>query len=221
LRTKAIILKKQNTGEYDQLVICYTQEFGKVLAIAKSILKPNSIQAMHLDVFNLVGFELINGRATPIIAGAQAENLFGGIKSDLVRLSAAYLFTEIIDKLAFEYQKDESLWDFLLTTLDKLDVGQNYLKEFIRERQVEFLNILGYAPNLNDCAFCGRSNLVGSVAYNAQARGIVCKDCFLGGQGGIVIKDKDWLSGSVLDNIFESLAERKINSLNLVRSMLQ
>ena len=55
--TKAIIIKKQNTNEYDQWVTCYTEEFGKLKTVAKSILKPSSIQALHLDVFNLVEFE--------------------------------------------------------------------------------------------------------------------------------------------------------------------
>ena len=62
MKTRAIVLKKQNTNEYDQLVTCYTEEFGKLTAIAKSVLKPSSIQAMHLDLFNLVDFELVSGR---------------------------------------------------------------------------------------------------------------------------------------------------------------
>ena len=80
MRTKAIIIKKQMTKEYDQLITCYSQEWGKLTAIAKSSLKESSIQGMHLDVLNLVDFDLINGRATPIITGAQSENTFSHIR---------------------------------------------------------------------------------------------------------------------------------------------
>src|SRR3989344_6781387 len=59
--TLAIIIKKQNTNEYDQLISCYTKELGKITAIAKSILKHSSVQAMHLDVLNLVEFDLVGG----------------------------------------------------------------------------------------------------------------------------------------------------------------
>lgn len=241
MRTRAVILKKQNTGEYDQLVTCYTEEFGKLTAVAKSVLKPNSIQAMHLDVFNLVDFELINGRATPIIAGAQAENTYPNMKSNLSFLATAYFFTEVIDRIAFDYQQDEKLWNFLVSLLDGLNHDQSSRSlasgrlggGFLRVKQLELLDILGYAPNLTECAFCAKVGSGELAVYNVQARGIVCKDCFLSGREGIVIKpvrpdesgrlggNNNFLSGPVLNSIFESLAERKLNSLNFLNYMLE
>ncbi|OGN01019.1 MAG: DNA repair protein RecO [Candidatus Yanofskybacteria bacterium RIFCSPHIGHO2_02_FULL_41_29] len=220
MRTLAIILKKQATNEYDQLVTCYTQEFGKLTAVAKSVLKPNSIQAMHLDVFNLVDFELISGRGTPIITGAQAENSYTNIKSDLSCLAVVYLFAEIIDKLAFEYQKDEGMWNFLVSLPDHFNQGRPLvdIRRILPDKQLELLNILGYAPNLKECVFCQKTEL---IAYNVQARGGVCKDCFLAGRGGIVAKGNDLMSTSVLNSIFESLIERKLYSLNLSDFMLR
>ncbi|MDP3792611.1 MAG: DNA repair protein RecO [bacterium] len=227
MRTKAIILKKQNTNEYDQLVTCYTEEFGKVVAIAKSVLKPSSIQAMHLDLFNLVEFEFVSGRGMPIITGAQAEETYANLKNNLLNLAMAYFFAETIDKLAFEYQKDEELWQFLTTLM--VELNDNYKRasfvlqkmpfcSFLKNKRLEFLDILGYAPNLKECVFCLGSEL---MAYNTQVKGAVCKDCFLNGQEGIVVKNNDFLSESVLGSIFESLAEKKIASLNLLNSVLK
>ncbi|OGM96275.1 MAG: DNA repair protein RecO [Candidatus Yanofskybacteria bacterium RIFCSPHIGHO2_02_FULL_38_22b] len=229
MQTKAIIIKKQNTNEYDQLVTCYTEEFGKVTAIAKSVLKPSSIQAMHLDLFNLVEFELVSGRGMPIITGAQVEQTQTNLKTNLPNLAIAYFFVETIDKLAFEYQKDEELWEFLLTTLEELDNDGHHrcdgAHRYLKEKQLEFLNILGHAPNLKECAFCSgldRAQLgLELIAYNIQTRGAVCKNCFLNGQEGIVVRNNDFLSESVLGSIFESLVEKKINSLNLLNSVLK
>ena len=50
------MVKKINVGEYDQLVILYTKEFGKITAIAKSVVKPESKQTSHLDILNLIDF---------------------------------------------------------------------------------------------------------------------------------------------------------------------
>jgi DNA repair protein RecO len=249
MRTRAIILKKQNTNEYDQLVTCYTEEFGKVVGIAKSILKPSSIQSMHLDIFNLVEFEFVNGLAMPIITGAQAEETYTNLKNDLPSLAVAYFFTETIDRLAFDYQKDEGLWSFLVSLVADLNRGESDTKEFLKTKQIELLDILGYSPNLKECGFCSQAP-VGFVAYNVQARGIVCEDCFLSGGGGIVVKNdpdfsrydkdfikiedprftnralrevnrEDFLSSPVLSSIFESLVEKKIHSLNLFNSVLE
>ena len=147
MRTRAIIIKKQNTNEYDQFVTCYTQELGKLTAIAKSILKPTSIQAMHLDVFNLVGFELINGKAMPIIAGAQSESSFRELKGSIPSLAVAYFFSEIIDKMVPELEKDEKLWNFMKDTFDKLNRFEPSLI-FLRQKQFALLGLLGYSPEV-------------------------------------------------------------------------
>ncbi len=147
MRTKAIVIKKQNTNEYDQFVTCYTQEFGKLTAIAKSVLKPNSIQAMHLDVLNLVEFELINGKAMPIIAGAQSENSYRELKNSIPSLAVAHFFSEVIDKMVPELEKDEKLWDFMADLFDKLNRFEPGLT-FLRQKQFVLLGLLGYSPEV-------------------------------------------------------------------------
>ncbi len=224
MRTRAIILKKQATNEHDQLVTCYTEEFGKLTAIAKSVLKPHSIQAMHLDLVNLVDFELLNGRAMPIITGAQAEEIYPALKNDLPAIAAAYFFSEAVDCLFFEQQKDEETWNFLTSLLKELNLSASRGKNIdgiLKAWQVEFLNILGYYPNLNECSFC-TSPIDGRVAvYSVSTKGAVCQDCFLGGCGGIVIRNGELFTRPVLSAIFESLAERKLNSLSLINTVIK
>src|SRR3989344_1768232 len=148
MRTKAIIIKKQATNEYDELITCYTQEFGKLTAVAKSVLKGSSMQAMHLDNFNLVDFELINGRSIPIIAAAQSENSFRNIKSGLPTLAVAQFFMDVLDKMVFDLQKDESLWEFMIDVLEKLDskVRPETALTFFRQKQFYLLGVMGYHP---------------------------------------------------------------------------
>src|SRR3989338_6746134 len=147
MRTRAIIIKKQNTNEYDQFVTCYTQEFGKLTAIAKSVLKPSSIQAMHLDTLNLVEFELINGKAMQIIAGAQSENSYRDTKSSIPSLAVAHFFSEVIDKMVTELEKDEKLWNFLANLFDDLNRFEPSLT-FLRQKQFTLLGLLGYSPEV-------------------------------------------------------------------------
>lgn len=174
MRTRAIIIKKQNTNEYDQFVTCYTQEFGKLTAIAKSILKPTSIQAMHLDVLNLVEFELINGKAMPIIAGAQSENSHRDLKDSIPSLAVAHFFSEIIDKMVPELEKDEQLWNFMIDLLDKLNRFEPSLT-FLRQKQFALLGLLGYSPEITlsasfDLNRSGLTMLDDAFEYNAGFR---------------------------------------------------
>lgn len=142
---KAIILKKQPTREHDLLVTCYTDQLGKVTAVAKSALKPGSTQGMHLDAFNLVEFDLVSGRSAPIIVSAQSHRTHVNLKRSLPGLAASAFLSETMDKLVYEYQPDERLWTLAVQFLEDLDAGRVTLRTF-RERQGELLNVLGYLP---------------------------------------------------------------------------
>lgn len=148
MKTKAIILKKTPTNEYDQLVICYTQEFGKMTAIAKSVLKSSSIQAMHLDLFNLVEFELVSGNGFPIITGAQAENTYSNLKSSIKNISAMFVIGDYIDKIVFDYSRDDELWGLLTDVLKKLDSDKEDIGKTLKDNQEKLLQILGYYPEI-------------------------------------------------------------------------
>ena len=201
--TKAIILKKQNTNEYDQWVTCYTEDFGKLKTVAKSILKPSSIQSLHLDIFNLAEFELINGRGMPIITGAQLVNSYMGIKSSLVKTSVAYFFTEAMDKMVFDSDKDENLWSFLISFFRELDKEGSDPMILFRQGQSRLLDILGYLPEVNFCRACNHGIDINSLgAFNYELGGVVCKRCFLSGYGGILIGHDDFMliSGVVAEN---------------------
>jgi len=231
MQTKAIIIKKQDTNEYDQWVTCYTEEFGKLKTIAKSILKPSSVQAMHLDIFNLAEFDLINGRGAPIITGAQVITSFGGIKSSLVKTAAAYFFAEAVDKMVFENDKDEELWFFLFSFLHELNKDSGNPMKILRQGQARLLDVLGYFPETDSCKSCGTNLNEGNFsAFNHILGGVVCKRCFLSGHGGMLISRDDFglISGtgdgfsaegyrkSILDGMFEYISDGKFYSLDLL-----
>ncbi|MBI4158043.1 MAG: DNA repair protein RecO [Candidatus Yanofskybacteria bacterium] len=228
MQTKAIILKKQNTNEYDQWVTCYTEEFGKLKTVAKSILKPNSIQALHLDIFNLTEFELINGRGMPIITGAQVIDPFRGIKNSLVKTAVAYFFAEAIDKMVFDNDKDDELWSFLVSLLVELNKDDTSPVQLLRQGQSRLLDVLGYLPETGSCKVCDDKLNDGELgAFNQEFGGIVCKRCFLSGHGGILISRDDFnllrnngarerWGRSVLDGMFEYISGSKFSSLDLL-----
>ncbi|MBX4211247.1 MAG: DNA repair protein RecO [Candidatus Yanofskybacteria bacterium] len=145
MQTEAFILKKQPHGEYDQLLTCYTQELGKITAVAKSSLKQNSIQGMHLDLFNHVEFDLVSGRGVPIITGAQVISGYSKLKDSLPSLSAGYFFLEVFDRIIFDYERDDQLWEFLGKLFGNLNGQEIKLADF-RQYQKALLQILGYAP---------------------------------------------------------------------------
>jgi DNA repair protein RecO (recombination protein O) len=228
------VVKKQNTNEYDQLITCYTEEFGRLTAIAKSILKKSSLQAMHLDVLNLVEFELVNGRAMPIIASAHSENIFKNIKGSMKKFAVANFFMDVIDKLIFDNEKDPKIWNLLTAVMAELNTAEeNKAIKILRNGQKEFLRISGYSPRTDNCAICltkvdNQEELDHEWALNFDLGGLICRNCYLQTNRGVLLKNNDLkiLLGqdhradkghkSSLDVIFENLMGRRLNSLDFV-----
>src|SRR3989344_9437463 len=228
--TKAIIIKKQNTNEYDQLITCYTKELGKITAIAKSILKPGSVQAMHLDVLNLVEFDLVDGRAMPIITGAQGENFYARMKNFLPALAAGYFLAEVLDKMFFEEEKDVELWNFAADFLNRLEAEPERATAILRSGQAPLLKLLGYFPMLEKCVFCSAEmKNTDRLALSLEMGGLLCQNCFLRGFRGVFLKKEDWAAlisapftndgasnkgRSVLDGLFEYTFDIRFQSLD-------
>ncbi|KKT28168.1 MAG: repair protein RecO protein [Candidatus Yanofskybacteria bacterium GW2011_GWA2_44_10] len=146
-RTKAIIVKKQHTNENDQILTCYTEEFGKITAIAKSVLKRTSLQSMHLDIFNLVDFELIDSKNMPIIASTHTESAFPNLKKSMPAIEAAGYFAREIDQTMFENERDDKMWSFLVkvfTGLDQNASDRTRLNDFFSQNREELIRVSGY-----------------------------------------------------------------------------
>ena len=129
MRIQAIILKKTPIREHDELVMCYTRDFGKQRYQAKSSILATSKQGHHLDVLNLAEFNIIEGKQHPIIASAISVDSFPVLKSSLGAMAQAFFVLECFDKLVFENERDDKLWEYLLRTLRTGVIDQRGLIE--------------------------------------------------------------------------------------------
>lgn len=173
MRTQAIIIKKVPIKEYDELVICYTKDAGKQTFRAKSVRRPTSKQAGHLDILNLSDFSLVYPGWTgdpkginkissnhPIITSAYTLNPWLNLKASLPALGAAYFLLECFDKLVFDGELDHELWNFLFKKLGKYNqlaprTDTNWTWE-IKSSHQELIKTMGYEPNTSVESLVGK-----------------------------------------------------------------
>lgn len=144
MRTQAIILKKIPVREHDELIVCYTNTAGKQRFQAKGILRAHSKQSRHVDIFNHIECNLIESKNSPIMASAACIRAHRHLKSDLTSLAAAYFIVECFDKLVYDGEVDERLWNFLSDSLDRCDAGIVNSRAFVQERHQTLLELMGY-----------------------------------------------------------------------------
>ena len=88
-RTPAVILRRQDFGEADRLLVVLTPEHGKLRAIAKGARKPQSRKAGHIELFMRTKMLFARGRALDLVTQAELIDAYRPLREELVRVTYA------------------------------------------------------------------------------------------------------------------------------------
>lgn len=108
--TDAIVLDKQESGDFDALVTLYTEELGKVSARAKSSRKITSKLSAHIEPGALTTVRLI--ARNPFVGPKTTFQLVDGLIQK--KLFNDFAFLDAVKKTTLEFHNDRTLWDFLI-----------------------------------------------------------------------------------------------------------
>lgn len=106
---RGIILSRKNTGETDRVVKILTQEFGKLVCVAKGVRKLKSSKSGTLEPGNLVKAFFIKTKSLPLLTQAVLEDNFkldSANYGDLATFRKLSQILEIFDKLFVEEELD-------------------------------------------------------------------------------------------------------------------
>lgn len=143
--SEGIILFRKNYQEADRIITLFSKHYGKVILLAKGIRKLNSRKRGHLENFSKVKFSAINTKGIDLMTEAGTIYNFSNIRLSLNKVTLAYYFCEVINKITRDGEKQTIVYELLLTNLCKLETAKNLKtlrREFIRNLLIE----LGYWP---------------------------------------------------------------------------
>lgn len=210
-RTKAIVFKRVDRGESDQLFTLYTKKFGKINVFAKGVRKIFSKLKPSIDLFQFIEIEFVRGKANNTLIGVNSVDKFEKIHQNLSKLSTAQVISAVLDELITDKEKENNLWDFILHTFQDLD-GENFTTTSIKVFYYWFLwklfSLLGYKPELYRCARGSETLKPRELHFNSEEGGVICSECF-GLVGGLdssaeiikmlrVLVENDWPRASKL-----------------------
>lgn len=162
LKTKCIILGKKNYGETDKLVFLYSEEFGKIKAIAKGARKITSKFTGHLETLNSCIVELYNGPKNIILQEIITENTPFRSRKSLSAISSAINIAEITNKSLFENQILENLPALINETLKLLLSSQKKTLITI-SYLIKFFDLMGVVPDFSK--LFGTHDLAGNKKF--------------------------------------------------------
>jgi len=116
-RVSAFILRRSNVGEADKILTIFSKKIGKLRVIAKGIRKISSRRGPHVDLFNEVSMMLHHGKTMDIVTEVTTIKTYRTGLSTWIRMRAAYLVVEILDKLVPEHVEHQDIYATLHETL--------------------------------------------------------------------------------------------------------
>lgn len=180
-RTCGIVLKKEDRGEADQLLTIYTKDFGKIEVLGKAIRKINSKLRSGADLFVLSEIEFIQGKTHKTLTDAIPVAKFYNIKKSLARLRFAFVFSDLISALATPQEADPKQEALIKETFHALNNPSTKTNQFFLLYLYffwNFINKLGYAPEVYRCVICEKSLTPGALYFFVKSGGVVCSRCF-------------------------------------------
>lgn len=175
-RTEAIVLRQQNLGEADRVLSLLTPEHGKIRAIAKGVRKPLSRKAGHLELFTRSRVLVARGRDMDVISQAELVEPYLPLRDDLVRISYASYFAELVDSFVGEGDENRAIYNQLAAGLGWLCKASN-LRLTARYFEVRVLARAGFKPELRNCVLGGERINAEDQFFSFADGGVVCPAC--------------------------------------------
>ncbi|MBK7317580.1 DNA repair protein RecO [Candidatus Villigracilis affinis] len=179
-RASAVVVRHADWGEADRLLTLYTREQGMVKALAKGARKITSRKAGHLQPFTHITVQLAKGRDLLIVTQAETVDAFLPLHDNLIKTGYAAYIVELLYRFSYEEEGgNPSLFKLLVDTLGRIEKEDEAWLS-VRYYEMRLLDIVGFRPQLFECANCGREILPEDQFFSFATGGVICPQC---GQG--------------------------------------
>ena len=206
-KSLAIVLRTIEFSETSVVATLFTENFGKISALAKGARRPKGPFESALDLLAVVRIVFLHksSDALDLLTEAKLERRFRASARDLARLYAGYYVAELLTELTDAGDPHADLFTAADRTLAQLD-GNAPVAPLVLRFELTALRLLGHLPSLRECVGCGGPvETMGRIPFALVAGGVLCPNC-RPGQRQVVS-----MSGPVLAAMRE-LAERPFDS---------
>lgn len=144
-----LIMRKEDKGEYDQLLTVYTKTYGKIDIIARGIRKTGAKLTGHVGLFYLSEIGFVSGTHMPVLTFAKEVVHFSKLTDEVIKIQTARRIAHLMHHYIPYKEKDEDMFHLIVGAFDYMQrkiMTPLELKFFTRYFEFQFLRILGYEP---------------------------------------------------------------------------
>ena len=176
--TTGMVLSATPIGEYDRRVVILTKEYGKIAAFARGARRPNSSLVGVTSPFTFGKFTLYQGRSSYTLQGAEVDNYFDELRTDITGAYYGLYFLEFASFCTREGNDEREVLKLLYQSLKAL-TNEHIPDKLIRcVFEFKMYYITGIGPEVRNCLICGSKE--GKLYFSPVKGGIICDECKAG-----------------------------------------
>src|SRR6185369_16753655 len=151
-KTRGIILRVVEFSETSCIVTLFTEDFGKVGALAKGARRPKGPFEGAIDLLALVRIVLLrkSSDTLDLLTEAKLERRFRAGQRELARLYAGYYVAELLSELTEQGDPHRELFRAAEAALLALDSNEPVAETVLRFEMATLLEV-GHLPSLEQC----------------------------------------------------------------------
>lgn len=178
VKTEAIILRTARMRETGKLLTLYSLRDGILKLNAKGVRGPKSRMGGVLETLYVVEVVYYEKASRDIQFLSQASIVFApkNLLKDAERTVMAMVCTEMVARLETAQNPNAAIFGLLRATLEAFNRQNADGKLILFAFQLQMLRFLGFAPDLDHCAICGRVQSSRWKFYVEDAK-LYCEDC--------------------------------------------
>jgi DNA repair protein RecO (recombination protein O) len=179
-KTEAVVLRSIRLGEADRVLHLYTEDRGRVGAVAKGVRRVKSRFGGRLEPLSRVKLVLHEGRGDLCtITAADTVHAHAALRERRATIERGTDACEAVLRLFDSAEPNRPAYNLLCHELALLDADATLATEAqALAFRMKLLLAAGFVPELAACAACGEREHIG--AFSAAAGGVVCSGCEAG-----------------------------------------
>jgi DNA repair protein RecO (recombination protein O) len=179
-KTEAVVLRSIRLGEADRVLHLYTEDRGRIGAVAKGVRKVKSRFGGRLEPFSRVKLILHEGRSDLCtITAADTVHAHATVREGRATIERATEACDAVLRLFDAAEPNRPAYNLLCHELALLDADAALATPAqALAFRMKLLLAAGFVPELSGCAAGGEREHLG--AFSAAAGGVVCPGCEAG-----------------------------------------
>ena len=174
--TDGLVIKENNVGESDRVVVVLTRDKGLLSAFVSGARKPKSKNAASTALLSYSHLCITESKGTYRITEAEAIDVFFGIRTDIERLSLAQYICELCQVLVPYEVEGEEFLRLALNSLHYIEKGKMDIYAVKALTELRLMVIAGFMPDLVGCRACGTDQNF-PLWLDLTGGDMLCNDC--------------------------------------------